>query len=142
MQTATSNRDIPSELASMLTTLCSYDHIFGPHAPQTLHLTKDAGIACWRCGERGYARVLLTRAIRDLGQYLGRTHEARLEAATALQQLLIEAGDRDNAMALQEELVACATEQFGATHPETLAIREKFIALLLTQPAIHRQGIA
>ncbi len=130
------------ELASMLAMLCSYDDLFGPHAPQTMRLMKDVGIACWRRGERRYSRALLTRAIRDLGEYLGRSSEARLEAVTALQQLLVEEGDCENARALQNELVDCALEQFGATHPETLAIREKFVALLLKQPVTSRMGAA
>jgi hypothetical protein len=103
---------------------------------------KDDGIACWRRGERRYSRALLTRAIRDLGEYLGRSNEARLEAVSALQQLLVEEGDCENARALQNELIDCAVERFGATHPETLAIREKFVALLLKQPVTSRMGAA
>ena len=128
------------QLPSMMAMLCSYDSLFGPHAPQTMRLTKDVGIACWRCGESGYARVLLTRAIRDLGQYLGRSNEARMEAAVALQELLVEEGQFENATALQNELIECAVERFGAAHPETLAIRNRFEALLLKQPVTSRNG--
>src|SRR3984957_19586686 len=110
------------ELPSMMAMLCSYDNLFGPHAPQTMRLTKDVGIACWRCGESGYARALLTRAIRDLGQYLGRSNEARMEAVAALQELMVAEGEYGNAAALQNELIECAVERFGASHSETLAI--------------------
>jgi hypothetical protein len=130
------------ELSSMMAMLCSYDNLFGPHAPQTMRLTKDVGIACWRCGESGYARVLLTRAIRDLGQYLGRSNEARMEAVIALQELLAEEGEYENATALQNELIECAVERFGTEHAETIAIRNRFVALLLKQPVTSLRGAA
>ena len=130
------------DLTSMMAMLCSYDSLFGPHAPQTMRLTKDVGIACWRCGETGYARALLTRAIRDLGQYLGRSNEARMEAAVALLELLVEQREYENAMALQNELIDCVVERFGAAHPETLAIRNRFVALLWEQPVTSLRGAA
>ena len=126
----------------MMAMLCSYDNLFGPHAPQTLRLTKDVGIACLRCGESGCARALLTRAIRDLGQYLGRSNEARMEAVAALQELLIEEGEYESAAALQNELIGCAVERFGAAHPETLAIQNRFVALMLKQPMTRLRGAA
>lgn len=124
----------------MMAMLCSYDNLFGPHAPQTMRLTKDVGIACWRCGELGSARVLLTRAFRDLGRYLGRSNEARLEAAIALQELMVEQGEYANATALQNELIECAVERFGSAHSQTLAIRNRFESLLLKQPVTSRNG--
>jgi hypothetical protein len=126
----------------MMAMLCSYDNLFGPHAPQTMRLTKDVGIACWRRGELGYARVLLTRAIRDLGQYLGRNNEARIEAVIALQEILVEEEEYENATALQNELIECAVERFGAAHSETLAIRSRFVAMLLKQPMTSLSGAA
>ncbi len=124
----------------MMAMLCSYDNLFGPHAPQTMRLTKDVGIACWQCGETGYARALLTRAIRDLGQYLGRSNEARMEAVAALQELLLGEGEYENAAALQNELIECAVERFGAGHAETLAIRSKFVTLFFEQPVANCKG--
>jgi hypothetical protein len=126
----------------MMAMLCSYDNLFGPHAPQTMRLTKDVGIACWQCGETSYARVLLARAIRDLGLFLGRTNEARVEALVALQELLVDCGEYENATTLQNELIECAAERFGADHSETLAIRNRFVALLLKQPATSLRGAA
>ena len=69
-----------NDLPSMLSTLCSYENLFGPYHPQTLHLMVGAGLAFWHYGECTYARPLLERAVRDLGRYLGREHEARLSA--------------------------------------------------------------
>jgi hypothetical protein len=126
----------------MMAMLCCYDNMFGPHAPQTMRLTKDVGIAFWQCGESSCARVLLTRAIRDLGQYLGRSNEGRMEALVALQELLVDEGEYENATALQNELIECAVERFGAAHLETLAIRNRFVDLLLTQPATGLRGTA
>jgi hypothetical protein len=137
-----SNLSRAQELSSMMAMLCSYDSLFGPHAPQTMRLTKDIGIACWRCGESGYARVLLTRAIRDLGQYLGRSNEARMEAVVALQELLVEEGEYESATALQNELIECVIERFGAAHPETVAVRARFVELLLKQPVTSPKGVA
>jgi hypothetical protein len=61
-----------TELPSMLATLCSYECFLGPYHPQTLRLLAQVAIAHGQAGESGYARMLLERAVRDLGRYLAR----------------------------------------------------------------------
>ena len=105
MQTSNLCRIERNDLLSMLSTLCSYQNLFGPFHPYTLHLMAEAGVVFWQYGECVYARPLLERAVRDLGRYLGREHEARLRAITALRDLLMNEGDYERARAIQTELL-------------------------------------
>jgi hypothetical protein len=62
----------------MLFASCSYENLFGPYHPHTLRLIAEPGMAFWHHGEFAFALPLLVRAVRDLGRYLGREHEAGL----------------------------------------------------------------
>ena len=77
----------------MLATLCSYERCFGPYHPQTLSLTAQLAIAYLAArGKPSYARPLLERSVRDLGRYLGREQELRVQALAALRELLLARG--------------------------------------------------
>jgi hypothetical protein len=131
MQTSGMCRIEHNDLPSMLSTLCSYENLFGPYHPQTLHLMTEAGLAFWHYGECAYARPLLERAVRDLGRYLNREHEARLRAITGLRDLLVNEGDYEQARAIQMELLECQRLRFGPDHPETVAARDELATILL-----------
>jgi hypothetical protein len=105
MQTPGLCRIERNDLPSVLSTLCSYENLFGPYHPHTLRLMAEAGLAFWHYGECAYARPLLERAVRDLGRHLGREHEARLRAITALRDLLLSQCDYERARTVQIELV-------------------------------------
>lgn len=120
-----------NELPSMLSTLCSYENLFGPYHPQTLRLMTEVGVACWRHGELAYARRLLERAIRDIGRVLGREHDTRLRAMTTLRDLLLQEGDYQKAGAVQRELWECQRQRLGPDHPETVTARDDLAAILL-----------
>lgn len=65
-----------------------------------------------------------------------------MEAVVALEELLVEEGEYESATALQKELIECAAERFGAAHPETLAIRNRFVASLLNRQVTSLRGAA
>ena len=123
-----------NDLPSMLSTLCSYENLFGPYHPHTLRLMAEAGLAFWHHGECAFARPLLERAVRDLGRYFGREHEARLRAIVALRDLLLKEGDYQHARAIQMELLECQKRRLGPEHPETVAARNELATILLTTP--------
>ena len=131
MQTPGMCRIERNDLPSMLSTLCSYENLFGPYHPHTLRLMTEAGLAFWHFGECEYARPLLERAVRDLGRYLGREHEARLRAITALRDLLLSQGNYEQAREIQIELFECQGFRLGPDHPETAAAREDLATILL-----------
>jgi eukaryotic-like serine/threonine-protein kinase len=120
-----------AEFPGMLATLCSYEQCFGPYHPQTLSLTAQLAIAFWRAGETGYARPLLERSVRDLGRYLGREQELRVQALAALRDLLLAKGDYGRAGAIQSEILECQVERPGSDDPETLATRAGLAEMLL-----------
>ena len=128
------------DLPKMMAMLCTYDNMFGPYAPQTMKFTKEVGVACWRMGDRQHARILLSRAVRDLGQYLGRGHQRVWKRFRALQELLIAEGELTHAATMQQELLDSALERYGAGHPETVAVHERFLTLLETLP--NQQHVA
>src|SRR6516225_9814199 len=105
MQTSSLCRVERNDLPSMLSTLCSYENLLGPYHTYTLLLSAETGLAFWHYGECANARPLLERAIRDLGRYLGREHEARLRAIVGLRDLLLNEGDYEQARAIQMELL-------------------------------------
>jgi hypothetical protein len=123
----------------MLSTLCSYESLFGPYHPQTLHLMAEVALALWHHRELAYAHPLLERAVRDLGRYLGRDHEARLSALATLRDLLFEQGDYERAGTTQRELWECQKQRLGLDHPETLAAREGLVRILLTTGVARRE---
>jgi hypothetical protein len=131
MQTSGMCRIERNDLPSMLSTLCSYENLFGPHHPHTLRLMAEAGLALWHYGECAYARPLLERAVRDLGRYLNREHEARLRAIPALRDLLLREGDYQRASAIQMELLECQKRRLGPEHPETVAAGDDLARILL-----------
>lgn len=120
-----------NDLPSMLSTLCSYENLFGPYHPYTLRLMAEAGLAFWHYGECAYARPLLERAVQDLGRYLNCEHEARLRAIMALRDLLLREGDHQRARTMQMELLECQKRRFGPHHPETVAARDELTTILL-----------
>ena len=129
----------------MLATICSYENWFGPYHPQTLLLTAQAGIACWQAGETRLARVLLERAIRDLGrislgQTWGEDHGLRLQALVALRDLFEAQRDYERAAAAQKELMACQARRLGDEHPETVAARAD-LARLAFEGLSHRAAL-
>lgn len=125
----------------MAATLCSYENLFGPYHPQTLCFMAEIAGAYWHHGELAAARALLERAIRDLGRHIGRGHDVRLQALTALRELLIQQREYEKAGAIQRELLECSAERFGADHPETLAARSELATILLSAvvPAPNRE---
>ena len=139
MQTFNLCRVERNDLPSMLSTLCSYENLFGPYHPCTLRLTAEAGLAFWHYGECAYARPLLERAIRDLGRFLGREHEARLRAIVGLRDLLLNEGDYERAQAIQAELLECVRLRVGPDHPEALAARDDLATILLMAPNEARE---
>ena len=139
MQTSNLCRIERNDLPSMVSTLCSYENLFGPYHPHTLRLTAEAGLAFWHFGECAYARPLLERAIRDLGRYLGREHEARLRAIAGLRDLLLNEGDYEQARAIQMELLECQNRRLGPDHPETVAARDNLATIRLAAPNEGRE---
>ncbi len=131
MQTSGLCRIERNDLPSMLSTLCSYENLFGPYHPHTLRLIAETGLAFWHHGECAYARPLLERAVRDLGRHLNREHGARLRAIKALRDLLLSEGDHQRARAIQKELLDCQNHRFGPDHPETAAARDELTKMLL-----------
>jgi hypothetical protein len=101
------------DLPSMLSTLCSYESLFGPCHFHTLHLMVETGLALCHYGEVAYAGPLLERAARDLGRCFGRENETRLRALAALRGLLVEQGQYEKASAIQAELQANSGLQGG-----------------------------
>jgi hypothetical protein len=113
IETSGSCRVERDDLPSMLATLCSYENLFGPYHPHTLHLMAEAGLALWHHGELTYAQPLLERAARDIGRCFGRDDETRLRALEALRDLLFEQGQYDRVSAIQTELLECQRDRLG-----------------------------
>ena len=88
----------------MVSTLCSYEALFGPYHLQTLRLMIEVGAACLDQGQYGPAECLLERAIKDLGRLHGREHDARLRGIAILRNLCVSRGDLERAGSLQREL--------------------------------------
>jgi hypothetical protein len=101
------------DLPSMLSTLCSYENLFGPYHFQTLHLMVETGLALCHHGEVAYAGPLLERAARDLARCFGRENETRLRALAALRDLLREQGQYEKVSAIQAELLECQRYRLG-----------------------------
>ena len=120
-----------AELPSMLATLCSYECLLGPYHPQTLGLMAHVAIAHWQAGENHRARILLERAVRDLGRYLGRDHDLRLGALATLRDLLLDQRDYERAGAIQAEILDCQIQRLGGDHPDTRATRERLVMMLM-----------
>lgn len=93
-----------SELPGMLATLCLYDNWLGPYHPQTLSLMVQVAGAYQQAGIHEPARVLLERAVRDIGRYPGQNHDLRLTAMAALRDLLAAQGDYEEAAVLRKDL--------------------------------------
>ena len=55
--------------------------------PQTLNLMVQVAGAYRKAGILEPARLLLERAVRDIGRYLGQNHDLRLAAMAALRDL-------------------------------------------------------
>jgi hypothetical protein len=111
MQTSGVCRIERDELPSMLSTLCSYESLFGPCHFQTLHLMVETGMALYHHGEVTYAQPLLERAVRDLGRCFGRENEMRLCALPVLRDLLLEQGQYERVSAIETELRECQRQQ-------------------------------
>jgi hypothetical protein len=131
---AASNPIDRTELPSMLATLCSYECMLGPYHPQTLLLMTQVAIAHWQAGEIKRAWLLLERAVRDLGRYLGPDHDLRLRALITLRDFLVEQRDYERAAAVQSELLDCQSRLMGPDHPETLATRANLATILIEIP--------
>jgi hypothetical protein len=123
----------PAELPSMLATLCSYEYLLGPYHPHTLGLMTHVAIAHWQAGENRHARILLERAVRDLGRYLGRDHDLRLRALATLKDLLVAHCEYGRAGVVQSELLECQIQRLGCDHPETLGTRANLAMVLMEQ---------
>jgi len=123
-----------AELPSMVATLCSCEGLLGPYHPQTLHLMTHIAIAHWHAGESHRACLLLERAVEDLNRHLGRTHDLRLHALTALRDVLVAEGDNERASVVQGELLECHIQRLGSGHPDTIAARADLTAILLGSP--------
>jgi len=115
----------------MLATLCSYECLLGPYHPQTLRLMAHVAIAHWLAGENHRARVLLERAVRDLGRHLGRGHDLRQRALITLRDLLLDQRDYECAGVVQAEILECQIQRLGGDHPDTRATREHLERILM-----------
>jgi hypothetical protein len=123
----------PADLPSMLATLCSYEGLFGPYAPQTLCLMAQVGNACSQAGEFEYARYLLEKVVRDVGRYLGQDHNLRLRAIAALRDIFVAQRDYKRAGMILEQLLERQIHLLGGDHPETAATRASLALILLEQ---------
>jgi hypothetical protein len=94
-------------------------------------LMTQVAIAHWHAGENNRARILLERAVRDLGRNLGRDYDLRLRALTTLRDLLIAQGDYERAGAIQGELLECQVQRLGSDHPDTLRTRANLAMILM-----------
>lgn len=115
----------------MLATLYSYEAWLGPYHPQTLSLMTRLAIAYGQAGEVEYARPLLEKVVRDLGQNLGRDHDLRLHAMDALRELWLAQGNYERAATIQQEILGCRMDRMGADHPDTLTARANLAMILL-----------
>jgi hypothetical protein len=128
-----------TELGSMLATLFSYESLFGPNHPKTLHLMAEVGIALCRGDQLDDAQPLLECGVCDLERVLGRNHDLRLRVLAALGDLFVRRGDYRRAAAVQKELLHCRSERFGIDHPETLATRAGLGTILfMTTDAVEK----
>src|SRR5262245_17493067 len=98
-----------TDLQRMAATLCFYESWLGPYHLQTLRLMTEVAVAFWRRGELVQARCLLECATRDLGRCLGRDHKERLQALTALRDVLMAQREFSRAGAVQKELLEYET---------------------------------
>lgn len=131
METLAPQAAPPAELASMLATLCWYENWLGPYHPRTLSLMAQVGDVCSKAQEFAIARPLLERVVRDGDRHLGRAHELRLEAMTALRDLLLAMNEFESAVRIQGEILECQAERFGADHPRAQAARENLATICL-----------
>src|SRR4030088_3536979 len=90
----------------------------------------QVAFACWQAGEVNRARPLLERVAKDLGRFLGRDQDLRLQAIATLRDLLVAQHDYERAGALQSELLKCQIKRLGSDHPETLATRAILATIL------------
>jgi len=97
----------PAPIPAMLSTLCSYECLFGPYHPITLRLTIALGAAYAHNGDAREARYFLERAVADLDRVCGRDHESQRRALTILRELAERANDKTRTQAIDTELLAC-----------------------------------
>ena len=123
----------------MLATLCWYENWLGPYHPRTLSLMAQVGdVSRKRKNLRLPARCW-SASSRDGDRHLGRAHELRLEAMTALRDLLLAMNEFESAVRIQGEILECQAERFGADHPRAPGCTRKLSdAVCATQIAAWR----
>jgi hypothetical protein len=114
----------------MLSTLNSYERMFGPYHLQTLVLTARIAQALWAAGEARNAQRLLEYSAKHLDRY-GEAHAARVSALTALRDLLLEQPDFEKAIAVQREIVLCCAKSAGPGDPEVVGEKSRLAGMLM-----------
>jgi len=123
--------DLLCDLPSMISTLNSYENMFGPYHLQTLVLTVRIAEALWAAGEVRKAQRLLEYSAKHLDRY-GDAHTFRITALTALRDLLLEQPDFEKAIAVQREIVVCRTKTAGPGDPEVVAEKSRLTDMLMS----------
>src|SRR5271170_697004 len=107
------------DLPSMISTLNSYENMFGPYHLQTLVLTVRIAQALWAAGETRNAQRLLEHSAKHLDRYED-AHAVRVSTLIALQDLLLEQPDFEKAIVVQREIVVCRTKFAGPEDPDAI----------------------
>ena len=108
-----------ADLPAMISTLSSYDRMFGPRHINTLSLAAHIAEVFWNLGAPHPARSLLERVARDLNESVGRANTLRISALRSLKDLLLEQQDMDRAAEVQTEIYQCLAILVGPDGAET-----------------------
>jgi hypothetical protein len=111
------------DLPSMISTLNSYENMFGPYHLQTLVLTARIAQALWAAGETRNAQRLLEYSAKHLDRY-GDAHAVRVSTLIALRELLLEQPDFEKAIAVQREIVM--------VHPDAPDEKARLASMLMS----------
>jgi hypothetical protein len=114
----------------MISTLNSYENMFGPYHLQTLVLTVRIAQALWAAGEVRNAQRLLEYSAKHLDRY-GDAHTFRISALTALRDLLLEQPDFEKAIAVQRGIIECRTKIAGPEDAEVVDEKSRLAAMLM-----------
>jgi len=118
------------DLPSMISTLNSYENMFGPYHLQTLVLTARIAQALWAAGETRNAQRLLEYSAKHLDRY-GDAHAVRVSTLTALRDLLLEQPDFEKAIAVQREIVVCRTKFAEPEDPVVVDEKSRLASMLM-----------
>jgi eukaryotic-like serine/threonine-protein kinase len=118
------------DLQALVSTLGSYQDLFGPYHPQTLAVTTVLAVELCASGRRMDGRRLLERAVVDLTKYHGKHHPLRMRALEEWSVLLCQEREWHAVLPVQRELLDCRTHVLGPDHPDSLALRRDLSATL------------